>query len=311
MKGLTFKQKHLSKIQKRSRSYLYRRGAWYIFGLILFYAPFALFNRGLNLLFGQGKDGDIHGTCLRMPIGDLLSGKGLDLMSVWGVSVVLLLSSAFLIGPFFCGRLCAAGAFTEYLSRLWPDKWKIDWSRIVNPAPVRYGFLAGFVIAPLTTGSVSCAFCGYGFFERMLTGGFWGDVGVMSSTVILTGFLWFGLFGILTKGGRGYCNFMCPVGAIQSFVHSVGAIFGFTYKLKYDKTKCVSCASCVKACPMGALKKAEDNKIQYNIHHCITCRQCTAACPTSAICYGRGERGWDRKAVDQSPIQKPGFNEGA
>ncbi len=62
---------------------------------------------------------------------------------------------------------------------------------------------------------------------------------------------------------------------------------------------------------MGALKKTEDNKIQYNIHHCITCRQCTAACPTNAICYGSGEHGWDSNAAGQSPIQKPGFNEGA
>lgn len=315
MKWFPFNRKRLSKVQKRSRHYFYRRGVWYLFGLILFYAPFAFFNRGLNWLVGlfgnvsgRGSEGSIHGTCLRMPIGDLLSGKGLDLLSVWGISVILLLGSAFLIGPFFCGRLCAAGAFTEYLSRLWPDKWKIDWARIVNPAPIRYGFLAGFVIAPLTTGSLSCSYCGYGFFERLLNGGFWGDVGVMSSTVILTAFLCIVVFGVFAKGGRGYCNFMCPVGAIQSIVHRFGAMFGFTYKIKFNKDKCISCKSCVRACPMGALQKGDD-KIKYNIHHCITCRQCTAACSTKAICYGRGERGWENNlstpsAIENQPLRK-------
>lgn len=308
MKEFTFKRKRLSKVQKRSRNYLFRRGAWYLLGLLLFYAPFAFFNRGLNWLLGEGTDGSIHGTCFRMPIANLLGGQGLALISVWGISLLLLLVSAFLIGPFFCGRLCAAGAITEYLSRLWPDKWKIDWTRIVNPVPIRYGFLAGFVIAPLMTGSMSCSYCSYGFFERMLTGGFWGDVGVMSSTLILTVLLWIVVFGIFAKGGRGYCNFMCPVGAVQSFLHSLGAKFGFTYKIKFDKKKCVLCQSCVKACPMGALQK-ENNQITYNIHHCITCRQCTAACPTSAICYGKGERGWDKQmapmdSVTNKPAEK-------
>jgi ferredoxin-type protein NapH len=304
------KRKRFSKVQKRSRKYLFRRAGWYLLGLFLFYAPFALFNRGLNWLLGNGTDGSIHDTCLRMPLTDLFNSKGLDLATVRGISFLLLIGSAFLIGPFFCGRLCAAGAFTEYLSRLWPDKWKIDWSRIVNPTPIRYGFLAGFIIAPFFAGSLACAYCGYGFFQRLLDGGFWGDIGVLGSTTILTAFLWFVVFGIFTKGGRGYCNFMCPVGAIQSLMHRIGAIFGFTYKLKFDKGKCVTCQSCVRACPMRALKK-EDNSIYYNIHNCITCRQCTAACPTNAITYGRGERGWDKQIILTASLDKKTAQEGA
>jgi ferredoxin len=310
MKWFTFKSKKLSKVQKRSRNYIFRRGAWYLFGLILFYAPFALFNRGLNWLLGNGTDGSIHDTCLRMPITDLMNGKGMDLVTIKGISLLLLLVSAFLIGPFFCGRLCAAGAFTEYLSRLWPDKWKLDWSKIVNPTPIRYGFLAGFIIAPLMAGSIACAYCGYGFFQRLLDGGFWGDIGVLGSTTIITAFLWFIVFGVFTKGGRGYCNFMCPVGATQSLLHSLGAKFGFTYKLKFNHGKCVSCQSCIKACPMSALKK-EDETIKYNIHSCITCRQCTAACPTNAILYGTGKRGWDNFIVPPTPLEKRPSEKGA
>ncbi len=310
MKLFTFKQKKLSKVQKQSRKFLFRRAAWYLLGVILFYAPFAYFNRGMNWLLGNGTEGSIHDTCLRMPLTDLFGSKGLDLLTVRGISFLLLVVSAFLIGPFFCGRLCAAGAFTEYLSRLLPDKWKIDWSKIVNPSPIRYGFLAGFIIAPLATGSLSCSYCGYSFFQRLLDGGFWGDFGVMGSTAILTAFLWLVVFGLFTKGGRGYCTFMCPVGAIQSFLHFLGSKFGFTYKLKFNKSKCVSCQSCVKACPMGALKKEED-EIIYNVHNCITCRQCTSACPTNAILYGRGERGWENKPLPLAPVTEQPTEKGA
>lgn len=299
------KRKKLSKVQRNSRNYFIRRAGWYIFGVFLFYAPFALFNRGLNWMLGNGSEGAIHDTCLRIPITDLINGKGINLFTTGGISLLLLLVTAFIIGPFFCARLCAAGAFTEYLGKLWPDKWKIDWTRIANPVPIRYGFLAGFVIAPVFTGSLACSYCSYSFFERMLTGGFWGEVGVLSSTAILTAFFWIFLFGIFAKGGRGYCNYMCPVGAFQSLVHRFGSMFGFTYKIKYDSEKCTKCQSCVKACPMGALRK-EDDKIKYNIHHCLTCRQCTAACPVKAITYGTGERGWEESLVPQvSVTHKP------
>lgn len=296
MKWFTFKRKRLSKVQKRSRQFLLRRGAWYLFGILLFYAPFAIFNRGLNWVLGNGTEGSIHDTCLRMPIADLFSGKGVDLLTTRGISFLLLVLSAFLLGPFFCGRFCALGATSEYLSRLVPDKLKIDWAKFVNPTPIRYGFLAGFIIAPWLTGSLSCSYCGYSFFQRLLDGGFWGDVGVLGSTTILTAFLWFVVFGLFTKGGRGYCSFMCPVGAVQSLIHSFGARFGFTYKIKFNKNKCVSCQSCVKACPMRALQKEEDH-LKYNIHNCITCRQCTSACPTNAIIFGTGERGWESNTV--------------
>lgn len=38
--------------------------------------------------------------------------------------------------------------------------------------------------------------------------------------MILTLFLWAGLFGIFTKGNGGFCNFLCPVGAVQNLLYS-------------------------------------------------------------------------------------------
>jgi ferredoxin-type protein NapH len=303
-------QKKLN-VRKRQKLYLLKRLPWYILGCFLFYAPFALFNKGIAWILGSKADPNIHSTCFRIPIVELFTEGKFDILSEWGLSLTLLFVSAFLVGPFFCGRLCVAGAFGEYISRLVPDKWKIDWTRYVSPVPLRYGFLGGFIIAPIATGALNCAYCSYGFFERMITGGIWGDLGVLGSSTILTAGLWLGLFGLFTKGGRGYCNFMCPVGPMQSLIHSIGARLPFTYKLKYQKSACISCAGCVKACPMGALKLNEGKKngVSYSIHNCITCRQCTSACPTGAISYGQGDRGWIKiptKSIEKTDSLREG-----
>lgn len=298
------KRKKVSKTQKNSRIFLLKRLGWYAFGFLLFYAPFAFFNRGLAYLMGSPRSGDIHATCLRMPLVDLFNGKWATFITVSGISLILLLVTAFLVGPLFCGKLCATGALTEYLSRLLPDKMKIDWAKYVNPVPIRYGFLAAFLIGPIINFSLSCSYCGFSFFEKFITGGIWGDFGVLGSTAIITGFLWLIVFGLFTKGGRGYCNFMCPVGASQNLVHAFSAKLPFTYKIKYESKKCVSCSTCVKECPMGALVKGEDKKIHHSNHNCITCQQCVAVCPTKAITFGRGQGGWQKDETKPAPLPK-------
>ena len=46
---------------------LIKRAIWYIVGLLLFYAPFALYQKALFGLVNYNKPADIHSLCLRMP----------------------------------------------------------------------------------------------------------------------------------------------------------------------------------------------------------------------------------------------------
>lgn len=285
---------------KRSNKFLIKRGVWYLLGIALFYAPFALYEKLLGKLIPNAANSpDIHSICLRIPLLYLFTGKGIQFMSVVFITVVLFFILTFFFGAFYCGRLCAAGGFTEYLSRLIPEKFKINWYKTINPIPIRYGFLAGYLITPFLAGSIACAFCNLSFLQRLMNGGFWGNFGFLASTTIITGFLWLFVFGIFTKGGRGYCNFMCPVGAIQGIVQSISSKFAFTFKLRLSKEICVSCEACVKTCPMGSLKK-RNGEITYEILNCITCRQCEATCPKNAISYGMGKSGWKKGNIDES-----------
>ncbi|MDF2505005.1 4Fe-4S binding protein [Clostridium sp.] len=289
---------------KNSNAFLIKRAVWYLFGIILFYAPFALYEKVLSRVINNKSSLDVHSSCLRIPLLYLFTGKGIEFISVTFISLVLFFTLTFFFGAFYCGRLCAAGAFPEYLSRLVPEKLKINWYKITNPIPIRYGFLAGYLLTPFLAGSIACAFCNLSFLQRLINGGFWGNVGFLGSTTIITGFLWLFVFGVFTKGGRGYCNFMCPVGAIQGLVQSISSRFGFTFKLRFSKEKCVSCSTCVKTCPMGSLQK-KDGKISYQILNCITCRQCEATCPKKAISYGLGKSGWEKTSIDKQQVSIP------
>ena len=89
-------------------SYQVRRVAGYILGFALFYAPFALFQRGLSyLLTGQWQQLTIHNLCLRKPVEHLLDGGLLQFTSVSMLSLIILLAVTFSSGLFFvasCAR---------------------------------------------------------------------------------------------------------------------------------------------------------------------------------------------------------------
>lgn len=98
--------------------------------------------------------------------------------------------------------------------------------------------------------------------------------------------MWVLVFGIFTKGGRGFCNFLCPVGAAQGLMHALGCKLPFVLRMLVDKNQCIGCGLCEKKCPMESAELAE-GKAQINQHNCICCGVCQHACPVQAISYGR------------------------
>ena len=278
-------------------------------GLVLFVAPFALLLAALGYLMpaagidaGEAaaqSDPTIHrAMCLRMPLVWAVWQPDTFVSRIVGnplyaLVFILIIISVF-VGPLFCGWLCP-GAMTEHLSRLIPEKLKIDLKSTVDPAPVRYGFLAGYFImaAPFINKSVCCSFCNWTWIEdtwaalfgRMegITGG---TMFAYSSSSIITFLLTFGFLGIFMKGGRGWCNFLCPAGALQNLAHWIGSRFPFTYKLLLAKAKCNDCFKCVSSCPTWAILPSQ-NSISINRHVCNGCKDCVSSCPTGALTYGR------------------------
>ena len=187
----------------------YQRLLGYFLGFILFYAPFALFQKIIFFAFtGKWQQLTIHSLCFRIQTEHLLDGKLLLMSLPFIACIVILLIVTLFFGPVFCGRLCPAGAFTEYLSKVIPSSLQISWRTYTEIAPFRYGMLAGFVILPFFDSLLACAYCNFFLFDLFVNYFVFGYFISLSSSMILTLFLWAGLFGIFTKGGRSGTEFV-------------------------------------------------------------------------------------------------------
>lgn len=233
----------------------------------------------------------IHSFCLRVPIARLLSGKNFNL-SLPVISLLLLSVIAFILGPLFCGKLCPAGAVTEYLSALTPKKYKIQWSEHIPVLQIRYGFFLGFILSFLFGGHLACVYCNFYVFDLFANFISVGRITALTTSLLLTLILWIVVLGIFTKGGRGYCVFFCPVGTFQNLLYVCGnKILPWRGALLIRKKECNSCNICVTNCPMNAIKLDGERIAEKNTHLCILCMTCVNKCPKNAIRYFVGRSG--------------------
>lgn len=270
------------------RRHLIKRFAFFLLGIVLLYAPFALLTRVLLLLTHSSLQPDVHRVCLRMPIEWLSQPWMYPALIKQPLSLVALLvlpGTAFLFGPLFCGWLCPAGMASELLSRLLPDRVKLNLSGRLNPSPIRYGVLLGTLLSPWLAGFTCCAFCNFAQMQNLVAALF-GDVRGLShwsSFSLLTFALWFIVFGLFMKGGRGWCNLVCPAGAVQGLFHALAGVLNLGYRVRIDPEKCQGCQTCLSLCPAAAISRKSPTRINY--HACNTCLDCLFACPRQAVQY--------------------------
>jgi ferredoxin len=90
--------------------------------------------------------------------------------------------------------------------------------------------------------------------------------------------------GFLARGGRAYCNLLCPIGALDGLANRVAARFG--RRVRIDPARCDGCGACAKVCPMWAIEVG-GGTATIDPLACLPCRECEGVCPTDAIGYGR------------------------
>jgi len=277
------------------RNRLLRFGFFFV-GLLLFYAPFALFVRLLAPVFpgttAANSVPDVHTICLRMPITWIVQPWLWPSMignPVYLFAILVLPLAAIIAGPLFCGWLCPAGGLTEHAGRLVPDRFKYDMHGKAPLAPLRYGFFAGMLLAPFVTSNICCSFCNFTPMQYFLSAGTGDFRGFMyfSSTSIATMAIWLLPLGLLTKGGRGWCNFLCPVGALSNLASTVTGRLPFATRVRHDAHKCSGCGSCQDLCPPRAVTVRPEKEIEVSPYICNVCLDCVKACPSGALRFGR------------------------
>ena len=204
--------------------------------------------------------------------------------SFMGVALVAgTLLGTFFAGRYWCSHACPIGGMMELGSRMVPKPLKIDFSSI-PAAPVRYGYLAVYLIAPaLGIGALCCNYCNFAAVPRLFGAAFskadlayfFRAYGIINLALIV-------ILGFMAKGGRVYCNILCPVGALDALSNKLGEKFG--RRVRVIEERCTGCGLCKDACPVWAIEI--DEKARIDQLSCLPCGSCMKACPEQAVAYG-------------------------
>jgi ferredoxin-type protein NapH len=266
-------------------------------GFLLFVHPFAYLIKAADYFQTNTPQATIHDACVRMSIDWIASGNFSNFASrpflIFFIGGTLV--TAFLFGPLFCGWLCPVGSSTECLSRQVPKKAKIDLSKKISPTSIRYGFFASFLaISALVAfvpssglASICCRYCASTQLQNIVDGiinpatlKYWNSAGIM----VVGAWLFVG--GIFWKGGRGWCLYACPLGALSNIFHQVGSRLRFTFKIKHDPAKCTECSRCQEVCPTWSISN-NSTAMAVNRNTCIACLECVKSCPRGCFSYSR------------------------
>jgi ferredoxin len=217
-----------------------------------------------------------------------------------GVVVALVLLTL-VFGRIYCSVICPLGVFQDVLARLNRKKNKYNYSKEVKW--LRYPVLVLFVIALVAGVSfffqLLAPYSSYGRIATMLFQPIWMlcnnvlaaiaervdsyafysvDVWMKSMPVFIIALVTLVVLLVLAwRGGRTYCNAICPVGTILSFFSR----FSFL-KIRFDEDKCKNCSLCSKNCKAACIDY-KTHTVDYS--RCVVCGDCINKCKFGALSY--------------------------
>ena len=204
-------------------------------------------------------------------------------------------------GRIYCSIICPLGVFQDILARLRRKKNKYSYSKEVKW--LRYPMLVVFVLAGVAgVGSLFqllAPYSAYGRIATMIFQPIWKlgnnllamlaermdsytfysiDTWMRSLPVLIIAVLTLVVLVVLAwRGGRTYCNTICPVGTILSFF----ARFSWL-KIHFDEDKCKNCSLCSKNCKAACID-FKTHTVDYS--RCVACGNCIESCKFGALRY--------------------------
>ncbi|HSQ90143.1 4Fe-4S binding protein [Romboutsia sp.] len=191
-------------------------------------------------------------------------------------SSIILMTIAFvlaiLFGPIICGWVCPLGSIQEWFGKLGKKIFKTKFNNIIPTKYDKYLRFIRYIILARVVYEIS--YTGKLIFQDVdpyyALFNFWSGEVAIGSLIILGVTL---ILSLIIE--RPWCKYLCPFGAIMG-ISNLFRIF----KIKRNKSTCISCGACDRACPMN-INISESNIIRN--HQCISCMKCTSeeACPIS------------------------------
>ena len=228
------------------------------------------------------------GAVISCPLGSLQSALVSSKYKFPYYILGTLLLMGLFLGRFICGFLCPFGLIQELLHKI-PTP-KLEKSKLTRGLTlIKYVLLVIFaVMIPVFIGAPG--FCKYICPAGTLEAGI--PLTIMQEKLrplIGALFSWkvamlIAIVTICVFAYRGFCRFLCPLGAIYSFFQPV-SFFG----VQVDEAKCIHCDACIRNCKMD-VKKVCDRE-------CIQCGECIQHCPVDAIDIGVRKKDKKKKLV--------------
>ena len=258
---------------------------------ILFFVP-------ITLLF-LDFTGTIHGYFGWMAKVQLLPAI---LALNFGVVIALAILTL-VLGRLYCSVICPLGVLQDVFA--WFGKKAKKNRYTYSPAKtwLRYIMLALFVIAMVMGGGIfASVIAPYSAFGRIVSNLLqpiwkWGNnflaylaeradsyafyeteiwfkssitLGIAVATLLI-------LLVLAWRGGRTYCNTICPVGTVLGFLSRFSWL-----RPVIDTDKCIDCGLCAKNCKASCIDVASH---QVDMSRCVACMDCIGKCKKGAIRY--------------------------
>lgn len=225
--------------------------------------------------------------------------------------VVMLVVLTLVFGRIYCSVICPLGVMQDVVSRLHGIRKKNRFTYSKEKRWLRYGVLVVFVASALAgVNAVVLLLAPYSSYGRIASSlmkpvyeagnnvlaaiaehfnsyAFYSvDVWMKSLPTLVVASVTLVVIAVLAwRGGRTYCNTVCPVGTILSFL----ARFSWL-KVRIDGSKCVNCGLCTKNCKASAID-FKNHKIDYS--RCVVCGDCIGKCNKGAISFSHAFPGKD------------------
>ena len=219
-------------------------------------------------------------------------------------AIVSLMTLTFIFGRIYCSVICPLGIFQDIVSWIHGKRKKNRFTSSPEKRWLRYGVLVLFIAALVAGIHVLVALLApYSSYGRMVTNLLlpvyqWGnnllasiaervdtytfysiDVWMKSLPTFLITLATFIIVVVLAwRGGRTYCNTICPVGTFLSLIARFSR-----FKVYFEPDKCKSCGMCTKNCKASCID-FETHKVDYS--RCVTCGNCVEKCKFGALHYG-------------------------
>ena len=240
------------------------------------------------------------------------------------VAVLLVLTLVF--GRIYCSVVCPLGIMQDVVS--WFRKKKNRFSYSAEKKWLRYPVLVLFIVALVAgVGSLVALLAPYSSYGRIVTNllkplyemgnnvlagiaehydsyAFYSvDVWIRSLPTFVIALVTFIVIAVLAwRGGRTYCNTICPVGTVLSFF----ARFSWL-KIRFDVDKCKNCGLCSKNCKASCID-FKNHSVDYS--RCVVCGNCLEKCKFDALHYMHGTSGKTQASSDKVQETKGETDEG-